>query len=50
MHGGAFGSAWFKLQLKEATLAVRLLLPFGPSLPSVSLLCYCTFNKELKFV
>jgi hypothetical protein len=26
MHGGAFGSAWLKLQLREAALAVRLLL------------------------
>jgi hypothetical protein len=43
MHGGAFGSAWLKLQLREAALAVRLLASFGPSLLSLSLLSYCVF-------
>jgi hypothetical protein len=37
MYGGAFGSAWLKLQLREAALAVRLLASFGPSLLSVFL-------------
>jgi hypothetical protein len=37
MHGGAFGSAWIKLQLRQAALAVRLLASFGPSLLSLSL-------------
>jgi hypothetical protein len=40
MYGGAFGSAWLKLQLREAALAVRLLVSFGPSLLSLSLFSY----------
>jgi hypothetical protein len=42
MHGGAFGPAWLKLQLREAALAVRLLLSCGPSLLSLScsLICF----------
>jgi hypothetical protein len=40
MYGGSFGSAWLKLQLREAALAVRLLLSSAPSLLSRSLLSY----------
>jgi hypothetical protein len=40
MYGNAFGSAWLKLQLGEAALAVRLLVSFGPSLLSLSLFSY----------
>jgi hypothetical protein len=40
MRGGSFGSAWLKLQLREAALAVRLLVSFGPSLLSLSLFSY----------
>jgi hypothetical protein len=39
MHGNAL-VAWLKLQLKEAALAVRLLVSPAPSLLSLSLFCY----------
>jgi hypothetical protein len=40
MDGGVFGSAWHKLQLRQAALAVGLLMSCGPSLLSLSLFCY----------
>jgi hypothetical protein len=40
MDGGVFGSAWLKLQLRQAALAVELLMSCGPSLLSLSLFCY----------
>jgi hypothetical protein len=46
MHGGAFGSAWIKLQLRQAALAVRLLASFGPSLLSLSLFSYEFCNPQ----
>jgi hypothetical protein len=40
MDGGVFGSAWLELQLRQAALAVRLLMSCGPSLLPLSLFCY----------
>jgi hypothetical protein len=40
MHGNALGIAWLKLQLREAALAVSLLVSPTPSLLSLSLFSY----------
>jgi hypothetical protein len=51
MHGGAFGSAWLKLQLSEAALAVRLLVSSAPSLLSLSLFSYgFAIHTPLKYL
>jgi hypothetical protein len=46
MDGGVFGSAWLELQLRQAALAVGLLMSCGPSLLSLSLFCYMPSNPH----